>query len=107
MHIEKTVDFVSSDLTEDGFKLCIVLSDDDPDLFGEIAKAWDDDDPIELLIGFKLSDALETAITSHEMPAYENAIDSAAKPLFDAMRAELSAMIDRIDALKFAEHGDK
>jgi hypothetical protein len=49
-----------------------------------------------------LHDALDSAIDMHEMPAYDKAIDTKVKPMFDALRAELATMIERINALKFA-----
>ena len=35
------------------------------------------------------------------MPAYDNAIDECARPVFDAIRREMLEQVARIDALQF------
>ena len=57
---------------------------------------------VTILTQFALHDALDSAIDMHEMPAYDKAIDTKVNPMFDALRAELATMIERINALKFA-----
>lgn len=108
MEIIGAAELIHARLAEDGLELrCSVNASSDEDLFDKIYNTMDSEELAELSINFRLNTVLETAIWLHEMPAYGNAINSTAKPLFDAMRSELLAMIDQIDVLKFVECGDR
>ena len=67
-----------------------------------VVTAWSEDThPAIIAPHFSVSSPLDYLIDSHEMHAHENAIDMDAKPIFDALRAELIAQVARIDALNF------
>lgn len=103
MHIERSDDMLHPKLGKNGIELFCYLSDAIDETLDEVMAAWGNgNEEVAISTRFALSDALNSAIEMHEMPAYDNAIDEKAKPLFDAMRAELVAMIERIDALTFA-----
>lgn len=50
---------------------------------------------------FTIASPVDYLIEGHQMPSFNNNIDADAKPLFDAIRAEMAAQIARIDALVF------
>lgn len=105
MHIERSDNMLHPKLGANGVELFCYLSDAiDETLDGAMAAWGNGNEEVAISTQFALRDALDSAIEMHEMPAYGNAIDAEAKPMFDAMRAELVAMIVRIDALKFATH---
>jgi hypothetical protein len=102
MHIERNDDMLHPKLGKNGLELFCHLSDAIDETLDDAMAAWGNgSEEVEISTRFTLSDALNSAIELHEMPAYDNAIDAAAKPMFDAMRAELAEMISRIDALTF------
>lgn len=103
MHIERSDNMLHPKLGENGLELFCYLSDAIDETLDEAMAAWGNgNEEVAISTRFTLSDALNSAIYMHEMPAYDKAIDEDAKPMFDAMRAELVAMIERIDALIFA-----
>ena len=103
MHIERNNDMLHPKLGENGLELFCYISDAIDETLDEVMAAWGNgNEEVAISTRFTLSDALNSAIEMHEMPAYDSAIDADAKPMFDAMRAELVAMIERIDALTFA-----
>ena len=108
MHIERSNDMLHPKLGENGLELFCHLSDAIDETLDEAMAAWGSgNEEAAISTRFTLSDALNSAIDMHEMPAYDNAIDAAARPMFDAMRAELVAMVERIDALTFATPNDQ
>ena len=103
MHIERSDDMLHPRLGANGVELFCYLSDAIDETLDEAMAAWGNgNEEVAISTQFALSDALDSAIDMHQMPAYDNAIDTDAKPMFDAMRAELMAMVERIDALTFA-----
>lgn len=69
-----------------------------------VIKAWFNDTHSTIIAPhFSVSSPLDYLIDGHEMHAHENAIDMDAKPVFDALRAELIAQVKRIDALIFKQ----
>ena len=103
MHIERNDDMLHPKLGENGLELFCYISDAIDETLDEVMAAWGNgNEEVAISTRFTLSDALDSAIDIHQMPAYDNAIDAEAKLLFDAMRSELAAMIERIDALTFA-----
>lgn len=103
MHIERSDNMLHPKLGENGLELFCYISDAIDETLDEAMAAWGNgNEEVAISTRFTLSDALNSAIDMHEMPAYDKAIDADAKPMFDAMRAELVAMIERIDALIFA-----
>lgn len=103
MHIERNNDMLHPKLGENGLELFCYISDAIDETLDEVMAAWGNgNEEVAISTRFTLSDALNSAIEMYEMPAYDSAIDADAKPMFDAMRAELVAMIERIDALTFA-----
>lgn len=66
--------------------------------------AWaDDSSPVIIAPHFTVASPVDYLIDMHEMPAHNNHIDANAKPIFDALRAEMVAQIARIDALVFED----
>ena len=103
MHIERSDDMLHPRLGANGVELFCYMSDAIDEALDDAMAAWGNGkEEVAISTQFALSYALDSAIDMHQMPAYDNAIDAKAKPLFDAMRAELAAMIERIDTLKFA-----
>jgi hypothetical protein len=93
-------------LQSDGSIVMSLWLHNDPDYpeYEAVADAmseWEGDNSVEISLDFTLKDAVTDLIEGHEMPSSGNQIDIGAKPLFDALRAEMQAQIDRIDALKF------
>ena len=102
MNIERSDDMLHPKLGKNGLELFCYLSDAIDETLDDAMAAWGNgSEEVAISTRFTLSDALNSAIEMHEMPAYDHAIDAAAKPMFDAMRAELMAMVERIDALTF------
>lgn len=65
-------------------------------------QAWvTDAAPVIIAPHFTVAAPVDYLISGHEMPAYNNHIDIDAKPIFSALRAEMMAQIERIDALVF------
>lgn len=82
--------------------LCCYLSNFCDERLDGVMQEWvSSADEVSISQEFALRDALDSAIEMNEMPAHEGAIDADEKPLFDAMRSELVAMIERIDGLTF------
>ena len=50
---------------------------------------------------FTIAAPVDHLIEGHQMPAYDNAIDECARPVFDAIRREMLEQVARIDALQF------
>ena len=104
MHIERSEGMLHPKLGENGLELFCYLSNAIDGELDEAMAAWGNrNEEVAISTKFTLSDALNSAIELHEIPTYNNAIDANAKPLFDAMRAEMVAMIERIDALQFCD----
>lgn len=99
-------EMVHVDLRNGKLRLCIELSNADDgeklEALDAAVDAWDGDEQSGVDCFFTLTEILDSSIEMHQIPANENRIDIDAKPLFDAMRAELSEMIQRIDAIKYA-----
>lgn len=105
MHIERSDNMLHPRLGRNGVELFCCLSDVIDETLDEAMATWGNGvEEVTISTQFALRDALDSAIELHQMPAYDNAIDAEAKPMFDAMRAELVEMLGRIDALKFADH---
>ena len=102
MHIERSDGMLHPELGENGLELFCYLSDAIDETLDDAMAAWGNGkEEVAISTRVTLSDALNSAIEMHEMPAYDHAIDADAKPMFGAMRAELMAMVERIDALTF------
>ena len=102
MHAEIFDSFVGCELKNDRLNLYCHISNGYDVNLNKAIQAWaKDDDDVEISLNFHLGSILDFAVENHEMPSYDNAIDEQYKPLFDAMRAELAAMIERIDGLAF------
>lgn len=103
MNIEHDAIMLHPALGPNGLEVYCLLSDGMDEFVDEAMEAWEQsDEAVSISTRFTLTQALDSAIELHVMPAYGHDIDADAKPLFDAMRAELSTMIERIDALKFS-----
>lgn len=101
MQIERN-EMLHPKLGVDGVQFSVYLSNFCDDDLDEAMAAWiDSDDEVGISCNFRLTEALDSIIELHEMPACGHAIDENARPLIDAVRAELVKMIERIDALKF------
>ena len=69
-----------------------------------VIEAWfNDTHPTIIAPHFSVSSPLDYLVDGHQMPAHGNEIDMDAKPVFDALRAELTAQVERIDALIFKD----
>lgn len=107
--VEHKVDFIFTDLNKEGQVECsILISNDYEDEYGALepaATAWDED-YVELRFVFQPRMILDLEIESHRWNGDEFkdkvCMDLEDKPLFDAIRAELAAMIEQIDAITFA-----
>jgi hypothetical protein len=100
-HVERYETMLHPELTEAGVRLTVCLSNFCDEDLDEPLEAWFGEEEVSICNHFVLSDALSSAIELHEMPSLGGAIDSTQRPMFMAMRAELQAMIERIDALRF------
>ena len=102
MSITLQVNTLHPELKDGGVVLCCYLSNFCDKRLDGVMQEWvSSADEVSISQEFALRVALDSAIDLHEMPAHEGAIDADAKPLFDAMRSELAAMIERIDGLTF------
>ena len=102
MNITLRVNTLHPELRDGGVVLCCYLSNFCDERLDGVMQEWvSSADEVSISQEFALRDALDSAIEMNEMPAHEGAIDADEKPLFDAMRSELVAMIERIDGLTF------
>lgn len=62
---------------------------------------WNDEHEVGISFNFWPSGILDSMIDLHERYPARTSICEEDKPMFDALRAELVQMIERIDALKF------
>jgi len=64
--------------------------------------AWIEDEATAIIAPhFTIAAPVDYLIEGHQMPAYDNAIDECARPVFDAIRREMLEQVARIDALQF------
>lgn len=65
--------------------------------------AWLDEDSgtNDLRVNFRLSDVLDFELEGHELFRFKGKTNIKAKPVLDAMRAELMQMVARIDAVQY------
>ena len=101
LHVEREETMLHPGLDNRGVRLTCYLSNYCDDDLDDVLLAWHAQEEVSISNHFRLSDVVACAIELHEMPAYDGAINEAAKPLFDAMRAELAQMIATIDGLVF------
>ena len=103
MNIERRETMLHPRLGANGLELFIHISDALDESLDDAMAAWGNgNEEVVISTQFALRDALDSEIEMHEMPDYGRAIDAKSKPMFDAMRAELAEMIERIDTLTFA-----
>lgn len=84
--------------------LSIYLSnetDNNPEINYAIETWADTDEPVIIAPHFTIAAPLDYLICFHELRMNNNVIDASAKPMFDALRAEMAEQIARIDALTF------
>lgn len=64
--------------------------------------AWIEDEATAIIAPhFTIASPVDYLIEGYQMPAYDNAIDEDARPVFDAIRREMLEQVARIDALQF------
>jgi len=97
---------VFTSLVDGKIDLSVYLSnetDDDAELI-EAMTAWVDDTKAVIIAPhFTLAGPVDGLIDLHEMPALDFNIDLDAKPIFDALKAEMLEQIKRIDSLIFKD----
>lgn len=94
--------FIGPELGEDGVVNCGVFLSNMTEDIDDVLKEWlTSEYEVGIYCPFKLSDILDFAIESNELWRYGGCIDEKAKPLFQATRNELQAMIQRIDAMEY------
>lgn len=93
------------DLEDGKIDLSVFLSnetDSSNELLNAIAAWADDTSPVIICPHFTVAAPVDYLIDMNQMPAYDNHIDIDAKPIFDAIKAEMLEQIERINALVFA-----
>ena len=93
--------YVAADLVDGKVELRVVFYDvfDHPGADEVMTKWGTGDEEVGVTIRFSTDAALNCMIETHQHRSGE--IDASNKPLFDALREELQAQIERIDALRF------
>lgn len=95
---------VSVELKDGKIRLYTYLSNYSNDDLDAVMLDWiESENEVCLLMNFTPASPVDYLIEGHEMPAHNNHIDIDAKPVFDALRAELLAQVARIDAIVFAK----
>lgn len=97
-------EMIFTDLVGGKIQLTVYLSNltDQRDELLEAMTAWvDDSNNVEIVVNFSVSSPVDYLIDGHKMPAYQDHIDMDAKPVFDALKAEMLEQIKRIDSLTF------
>lgn len=100
-------------LMEDGtLDLSIYLASEmvcsDEDEIEQAVVAWAlGKDSVIIAPRFKVSSPVDYLVEGHQMPAYGGRIDAKAKPVLDALRAEMLAQVARIDGLEYKEVGEE
>jgi hypothetical protein len=105
LEITKKVNFAEVIPGPDGLEVSI-LFDNSSDLdLDEAMLAWggDYENGVTIITKFKLSSIIDTAMEMHEVPGSNGAMHREGKPIFDTLRAELEAMIKKIDGLEFLD----
>lgn len=102
MNIERHDDMLFPELADNGVRICCYLSDmveKDDDLDRAMAAWGNGYEEVNISTYFPLSAVLSSAIERYQMLG--GAIDPTEQPFFAALRAELLAMVEQIDGLRF------
>jgi hypothetical protein len=104
MEYELSALVVHSEETADGRIICSIgFSNDGSDpIVDAAALEWHGEDGVQLWVDFSLSAILDDRIDAYQLvqePA--GTVEEEARPLMAAMRAELLAMVAKIDALEY------
>lgn len=103
IEIDRMEDVIHLDLV-DGRPLACILMDNlqDRDI-DRAALEWNSENFVSIGVQFRISSVLDSALDMYRLFRFDDDrhINSSDRPLFDALRAELQGMIDRIDGLIF------
>lgn len=105
MKVRRTIDSLHSQYEDGKTTFGVVISteaDSDDGELNEAFEAWSSGDDVTMEFRFSIRDCIDDMIDWHRLlDAEVPTISEQDRPEFDAVRAELVAMVERIDALRY------